>query len=90
VSLQTIIPGTAPTAQSLDANVLDGIVLDPNVLDSPDSDDIVEAVPETFCLACRAPVAAFESLGGELAHYADDPMTDYIMPQKSDHAPLLP
>lgn len=85
MSLQTIIRDTAPTAQPLD-----GTVLDPGALDGPDPDDIVENVQEVFCLACQAPVASFESLGGELAHYAGDPMTDDIMPYETNHAPFLP
>ena len=90
MSLQTIIPATAPTAQALDAAVLNGTVLDVSVLDAPDPDDIVELVAEIFCLACQAPVAAFESRGGDLMHYAGDPMNDNIAPYETDHAPFLP
>lgn len=85
MSLQTIIRAIAPTAHPLD-----GIVLDPNVMDGPDPDDIVENVQEVFCLACHAPVAPFESFGGELMHYAGDPMTAGIQPFETDHAPFLP
>jgi len=80
MSLQTIIPGATPTAQALDAAVLKGAVLDANVLDGPDPDDILEVVPEIFCLACQAPVAAFESHGGDMTHYVGDPVNDNIMP----------
>jgi hypothetical protein len=83
MSLATIIRDTDLTAQSFDASVLD----------VPDRDDYVEVVQESFCLAClacQAPVAAFESWGGELMHYVGDPMTDNIMPNEIDHAPLLP
>ncbi len=85
MSLQTIIPGTAPTTQALDT-----VVLDDNVLDGPDPDDIVELVPEIFCLACQVPVAAFESRGGDMLHYVGDPMNDNIVPHETDHAPFLP
>ena len=84
MSLQTIIPGTAPTAQALDAAVRNG-----SVLDAPDPDDIIGLVPETFCLACQAPVAAFEIRGGDLMHYVGDPMNDNIAPYETDHAPFL-
>jgi hypothetical protein len=80
MSLATIIRDTALTAQSFD----------PSVLDAPDPDDYVEVVQESYCLACQAPVAAFESWGGELMHYVGDPMTDNIMPNEVDHAPFLP
>ena len=60
MSLQTIIPGTTPTAQDLDSIVLEGVVLDDGVLDVPDPDEFVENAPEVFCLACQAPVAAFD------------------------------
>jgi hypothetical protein len=90
VSLQTIIPGTTPPAQSLDLNPLTGVVLDPAMLDAPDPDDIVEIVPEVFCLACQAPVAAFESHGGDMMHYTGDPMNDNVIPYEADHAPFLP
>ena len=89
MSLQTIIPATAPTAQALDAAILDGTVWDASVLDSPDPDEFVELVPEIFCLACQAPVAAFESRGGDLMHYVGDPMNDNIVPYETDHAPFL-
>jgi hypothetical protein len=85
MSLQTIIPGTAPTAQALDAAILDGAILD-----GPDPDEFVELVPEIFCLACQAPVAAFESRGGDMTHYAGDPISDDITPYETDHAPFLP
>ena len=85
MSLQAIIRHAAPAAQPLD-----GIALDPAILDGPDPGDIIEDVREAFCLACQAPVARFESLGGELAHYDGDPLTDDIMPCEADHAPLLP
>jgi hypothetical protein len=49
----------------------------------------VENVPEVICLACQAPVAPFESLGGDLAHYAGDPMNDHIVPYETDSAPFL-
>ena len=90
MSLQTIIPATAPTAQALDATVLDGTVWDANVLDGPDPDEFVELVPEIFCLACQAPVAAFEIRGGDQMHYVGDPMNDNIVPYETDHAPFLP
>ena len=90
MSLQTIIPGTVPTAHALDAPVPDGIVLDASVLDGPDPGDMIEVVPEVFCLACQAPVAAFEIRGGDLMHYAGDPMNDNIAPYQTDHAPFLP
>lgn len=51
MSMQTIIRDTAPSAQPLD----------PGVLDGPDPDDVIEVVPETFCLACQAKMAPFES-----------------------------
>ena len=89
MSLQTIIPAAAPTAQALDAAILDGIVLGASVLDGPDPDEFVELVPEIFCLACQAPVAAFESRGGDLMHYVGDPMNDNIVPYETDHAPFL-
>ena len=94
MSLQTIIPGAAPTAQALDAAILDGTVLDATVLDAsvldgPDPDEFVELVPEVFCLACQASVAAFESRGGDLMHYVGDPMNDNIVPYETDHAPFL-
>ena len=90
MSLQTIIPGTAPTAQALDATILDGTVWNVSVLDAPDPDEFVELAPEIFCLACQAPVAAFEIRGGDLMHYAGDPMNDNIAPYQTDHAPFLP
>ena len=62
---------------------------DPKVLDAPE-DDYVEVVRETCCLACQAPVAPFESRGGEMTHYSGDPMTDSIHPFDTDHAPFLP
>jgi hypothetical protein len=80
MSRATIIRDTDMTAQSFDASVLD----------APDPDDYVEVVEESFCLACQAPVAAFETWGGELVHYVGDPMSDYIMPYEADHAPFLP
>ena len=89
MSLQTIIPATAPTAQALDAAILNGTVLDTSVLDGPDPDEFVELVPEIFCLACQASVAAFESRGGDLMHYVGDPMNDNIVPYETDHAPFL-
>ena len=80
MSLQTIFRDTTPTAQSLDANVLD----------DPDPSDFTEEVRESYCLACQAPVAAFESRGGDMVHYVGDPMSDDIMPYETDHAPFLP
>ena len=90
MSLQTIIPAATPTAQALDTVVLDGVVLGDDVLDGPGPDEFVENMPEVFCLACQAPVAAFESRGGELTHYSGDPMSDHILPYETDHAPFLP
>lgn len=84
MSVQSIIRDTAPPVQALD-----GTVLDP-VLDGPDPDDVIEVVPETFCLACQAPVAALESHGGDLVHYVGDPVNGHIMPYETDHAPFLP
>ncbi len=46
-------------------------------------------VREVTCLACQAPVAAFESLGGDLARYAGDPVDDHIVPYETGHAPFL-
>lgn len=63
---------------------------DPNLLDAPDPDDYVEVVQESFCLACQTPVARFESRGGQMMHYAGDPMSDSIQPLGTDHAPFLP
>jgi hypothetical protein len=80
MSLQTIFRDTTPTAQSLDANVLD----------EPDPRDFTEEVRESYCLACQAPVAAFTSWGGDMVHYVGDPMSDDIMPYETDHAPFLP
>lgn len=80
MSLQTIVHDADLIAQSFDASVLDG----------PDPDGYVEVVRESFCLACQAPVAPFESHGGDLVHYAGDPMNDYIQPFDTDHAPFLP
>ena len=85
MSLATIIGDTAPSPQ-----VLEGNLFSPDVLDGPDPDDIVEYVREVFCLACQTPVAAFESHGGEMMHYAGDPMNGYISPFETDHAPFLP
>jgi len=48
-----------------------------------------EAAPESYCLACQAPVAAFTSWGGDLVHYVGDPMSDSIEPYVDDHAPIL-
>jgi hypothetical protein len=84
MSLATIIGDTTPPAQALEGNVLG-----PDLLDAPDPDDFVEDVPEVFCRACQAPVAAFETLGGDLAHYAGDPMGDNIVPYSTDHAPFM-
>lgn len=85
MSLETIIRDSSSPVQ-----VLDGTVLDPNVLDGPDPDDYVEFVQELCCLACQTPVARFESHGGDLMHYTGDPMFDNIMPIETDHAPFLP
>lgn len=79
MSLQTIFRDTTSTAQALHASVLD----------RPAPRDFVEEVRESFCLACQAPVAAFTSLGGDLAHYVGDPLSDNIEPYAADHAPLL-
>jgi hypothetical protein len=78
MSLATIIRDTAPSPQALEGNVF-----------GPDPDEFVENVPEVTCLACQAPVAPFESLGGDLAHYAGDPMNDHIMLYSTDHAPFI-
>ena len=32
---------------------------------------------------------AFESRGGDLAHYVGDPVSDNIAPYQTDHAPIL-
>jgi hypothetical protein len=80
MSVQTIFRDTTPTAQSLDANVLD----------EPDPRGFIEEVRESYCLACQAPVAAFESRGGDMAHYVGDPMNDDVVPYEADHAPFLP
>lgn len=80
MSLQTIFRDTTPTAQSPGGNVLD----------DPDPSDFTEEVRESYCLACQAPVAAFESRGGDMVHYVGDPMSDDIMPYETDHAPFLP
>ena len=74
MNLASIIRDTDPLAQSFD----------------PAPEDFAEIVEESFCLACQAPVARFESHGGALAHYAGDPMNDYIQPYQADHAPFLP
>lgn len=79
MSLTTIFRDAAPTAQALATNVLD----------EPDPRDYVENVREIFCLACQAPVAAFTTWGGDMVHYAGDPMTDSIAPYETDHAPIL-
>ena len=79
MSLQTIFRDAPSTAQALDASVLDG----------PGPDDFVEVVAESFCLACQTPVAAFTNWGGDLVHYAGDPMSDSIQPYEADHAPFL-
>jgi hypothetical protein len=60
-----------------------------SLLDAPDPDDCVEDVEESFCLACQLPAARFESLGGDLAHYAGDPAADNIQPYRTAHAPFL-
>jgi hypothetical protein len=80
MSLATIIRDADLLAQSFD----------PKVLDAPGPDDYVEVVQETFCLACQTPVARFESRGGEMTHYAGDPMNGNIQPFDADHAPFLP
>ena len=80
MNLATIIRDADLLAQSFD----------PAVLDGPGPDDRTEDVEESFCLACQVPVARFESHGGDLVHYVGDPMSDHIMPFKSDHAPFLP
>ena len=85
MSVSTIIRDPAAPGQPLE-----GIVLDPEVLDAPDLDGCAEVVEERFCLACQVPVARFESLGGDLAHYVGDPMNDYVTPFETDHAPYLP
>jgi hypothetical protein len=72
-----------------DANLL-AQSFDPKVLDAPDPGDYAEVVQESFCLACQTPVAPFESRGGEMTHYAGDPMNDSIQPFETDHAPFLP
>jgi hypothetical protein len=84
MSLTTIIRDTAPSLQALEGNVFG-----PNVPAGPDPDEFVENVPEVICLACQAPVALFESHGGDLAHYAGDPVNDHIVPYETDHAPFL-
>jgi hypothetical protein len=84
MSLATIIRDTAPSSQALE-----GSVFGPDVLDGPDPDEFTENVPEVLCLACQAPVAPFESLGGDLAHYIGDPMNDHIVPYETDHAPFV-
>jgi hypothetical protein len=79
MSLTTIFRDTTATAQALR----------PNVLDEPNPRDFTEEIRESLCLACRAPVAAFESQGGGLAHYVGDPVSDNIAPYQTDHAPVL-
>jgi hypothetical protein len=54
-----------------------------------DDDPPAEETPESFCLACQAPVAAFTSQGGDLFHYDGDPLSDNIEPYLDDHAPVL-
>jgi hypothetical protein len=54
-----------------------------------DDEPPAKGTPESFCLACQAPVAAFTSQGGELLHYDGDPLSDSIEPYLDDHAPVL-
>jgi len=79
MSLTTIFRDSTPTAQALADNVLD----------ESDPCDYVENVPEIYCLACQAPAAAFTSWGGDMVHYAGDPMSDSIVPYETDHSPIL-
>ena len=79
MSLTTIFRDTTATAQALR----------PNLLDEPKPRDFTKEIRESLCLACRAPVAPFESRGGDLAHYVGDPISDNIAPYQADHAPVL-
>jgi hypothetical protein len=56
--------------------------------DEPE-ESLAYLLQEAYCLACKAPVARFERLGGDYAHYDGDPLDSSIQPYEADHAPLV-